>query len=268
MRPGSYFLNTARETLVDERGAGRRARVGPPGRRGPRRRRAPGGARAAPAAAPRRTWSLTPHIGGATHETLLPRCRDDRRRDRPLRGRRAARERRRPRPALRADERRATCSRSTRAPAAAGPCSSTPTAARSRSASASTSHAATPGVPGSQVFDTAAQLGADLRVRRARRSRGRGRRAGGPAVSATSMREGMVLYDAGGREIWACPNVDSPRRDARPRSSSSRARRRRSTSAPATGSRSPRRPGCAGSRRHQPDVFAAVPTSGCSATGS
>ena len=23
------------------------------------------------------------------------------------------------------------------------------------------------------------------------------------------MREGMVLYDADGREIWACPNVDS-----------------------------------------------------------
>lgn len=29
------------------------------------------------------------------------------------------------------------------------------------------------------------------------------------AVSATSMREGMVLYDARGDEIWACPNVDS-----------------------------------------------------------
>ena len=29
------------------------------------------------------------------------------------------------------------------------------------------------------------------------------------AVSATSMREGMVLYDSAGREIWACPNVDS-----------------------------------------------------------
>ena len=28
-------------------------------------------------------------------------------------------------------------------------------------------------------------------------------------VSATSMREGMVLYDESGREIWACPNVDS-----------------------------------------------------------
>ena len=29
------------------------------------------------------------------------------------------------------------------------------------------------------------------------------------AVSATSMREGMVLYDERGRELWACPNVDS-----------------------------------------------------------
>jgi autoinducer 2 (AI-2) kinase len=29
------------------------------------------------------------------------------------------------------------------------------------------------------------------------------------AVAATSMREGIVLYDAGGTEIWACPNVDS-----------------------------------------------------------
>jgi autoinducer 2 (AI-2) kinase len=29
------------------------------------------------------------------------------------------------------------------------------------------------------------------------------------AVDATSMREGMVLYDARGNEIWACPNVDS-----------------------------------------------------------
>ena len=29
------------------------------------------------------------------------------------------------------------------------------------------------------------------------------------AVAATSMREGMVLYDQGGQEIWACPNVDS-----------------------------------------------------------
>jgi autoinducer-2 kinase len=29
------------------------------------------------------------------------------------------------------------------------------------------------------------------------------------AVAATSMREGIVLYDQAGRELWACPNVDS-----------------------------------------------------------
>ena len=29
------------------------------------------------------------------------------------------------------------------------------------------------------------------------------------AVTSTSMREGMVLYDAAGVELWACPNVDS-----------------------------------------------------------
>jgi autoinducer 2 (AI-2) kinase len=29
------------------------------------------------------------------------------------------------------------------------------------------------------------------------------------AVAATSMREGIVLYDGAGHEIWACPNVDS-----------------------------------------------------------
>lgn len=28
-------------------------------------------------------------------------------------------------------------------------------------------------------------------------------------VSSTSMREGIVLYDRAGKEIWACPNVDS-----------------------------------------------------------
>nr|MBR9646637.1 autoinducer-2 kinase [Streptococcus sp. 11-4097] len=28
------------------------------------------------------------------------------------------------------------------------------------------------------------------------------------AISATSMREGFVLYDKGGQEIWACANVD------------------------------------------------------------
>ena len=71
------------------------------------------------------------------------------------------------------------------------------------------SHHALEDVPGSQVFDTEANwrliaecvrqvLGADGVEASAIR-----------AVSTTSMREGMVLYDAAGHEIWACPNVDS-----------------------------------------------------------
>lgn len=71
------------------------------------------------------------------------------------------------------------------------------------------SHAELPGVPGSQVFDTSnnwkliaecvrqvlAQSGVDPSAIR--------------AISTTSMREGMVLYDKTGHELWACPNVDS-----------------------------------------------------------
>lgn len=68
------------------------------------------------------------------------------------------------------------------------------------------SHAAVPGHPGGRVFDTAggwqdvatvinqviAQLpGVSI-----------------AAVAASSMREGFVLYDAHGSEIWACPNTD------------------------------------------------------------
>ncbi len=33
------------------------------------------------------------------------------------------------------------------------------------------------------------------------------------AITATSMREGMVLYDKGLKEIWACPNVDGRAQD-------------------------------------------------------
>jgi autoinducer 2 (AI-2) kinase len=66
-----------------------------------------------------------------------------------------------------------------------------------------------PGVPGSQVFDTEAgwRLVGEC-IGDALASAGlTGRDIA--AVSSTSMREGMVLYDAAGREIWACPNVDS-----------------------------------------------------------
>ena len=71
------------------------------------------------------------------------------------------------------------------------------------------SHPAIPGVPGSQSFDTARNwvlIAACIREA----VQLSGLQAGDiRAISATSMREGMVLYDAAGQEIWACPNVDS-----------------------------------------------------------
>jgi autoinducer 2 (AI-2) kinase len=74
-------------------------------------------------------------------------------------------------------------------------------------------HHEPPGVPGGQDFDVVAGWQAIAAcVRDALRSANNGAGAAGAdvaAVAATSMREGMVLYDAGGREIFACPNVDS-----------------------------------------------------------
>lgn len=69
------------------------------------------------------------------------------------------------------------------------------------------SHRELPGAPGSQVFDTEANW------RLICESIAEALRGISPAairaVSATSMREGMVLYDAAGKALWACPNVDS-----------------------------------------------------------
>lgn len=69
-------------------------------------------------------------------------------------------------------------------------------------------HATEPEHPGSQVFDTAANWRLICSCARSALAA-----VGGPdriaSVSATSMREGMVLWDEGGRELWACPNVDS-----------------------------------------------------------
>jgi autoinducer-2 kinase len=62
-------------------------------------------------------------------------------------------------------------------------------------------------VPGSQVFDTETNwrlIGECVREVLTSVPAGAIK-----AVSATSMREGMVLYDERGRELWACPNVDS-----------------------------------------------------------
>jgi autoinducer-2 kinase len=70
-------------------------------------------------------------------------------------------------------------------------------------------HREPPGVPGGQDFDTHANwLLITACIRDAMNQAG----ATGDdvaAVSATSMREGIVLYDQAGAEIWACPNVDS-----------------------------------------------------------
>ena len=70
------------------------------------------------------------------------------------------------------------------------------------------SHHAIPGVPGSQVFDTDANWRLICECIREALSRAGARPEAIVAVSATSMREGMVCYDERDREIWACPNVD------------------------------------------------------------
>jgi autoinducer 2 (AI-2) kinase len=70
-------------------------------------------------------------------------------------------------------------------------------------------HAEQPGVPGSQVFDTERNWRLICQcIREAIATAGVAADAI-RAVSTSSMREGMVLYDARGREIWACPNADS-----------------------------------------------------------
>jgi autoinducer 2 (AI-2) kinase len=71
------------------------------------------------------------------------------------------------------------------------------------------SHPPVPGVPGSQVFDTAANW--RLICECITEAIGRAGIAASDigAVSSSSMREGMVLYDRDGKELWACPNVDS-----------------------------------------------------------
>ena len=71
------------------------------------------------------------------------------------------------------------------------------------------SHRELSDVPGSQVFDTDGNWRLICEcIAEALKSVDGGADAV-KAVSATSMREGMVLYDARGDEIWACPNVDS-----------------------------------------------------------
>jgi autoinducer 2 (AI-2) kinase len=71
------------------------------------------------------------------------------------------------------------------------------------------SHQQPEGIPGGADFDTAGNwLSIADCIRRVLDESGTDP-GDVAAVSATSMREGIVLYDADGRELWACPNVDS-----------------------------------------------------------
>ncbi|MGO1850631.1 FGGY family carbohydrate kinase [Microbacterium sp.] len=76
------------------------------------------------------------------------------------------------------------------------------------------SHAAVDGHPGGTVFDTEggwrAVAGAVREVTEAL-----GDAYVVASIAASSMREGFVLYDESGRELWACPNTDGrARREA------------------------------------------------------
>lgn len=71
------------------------------------------------------------------------------------------------------------------------------------------SHRPLTGVPGSQDFDTATNWRLICECTREAIATSGGRPDLIRAISSTSMREGIVLYDRQGREVWACPNVDS-----------------------------------------------------------
>lgn len=63
-------------------------------------------------------------------------------------------------------------------------------------------------VPGSMAFDTAANWGLLCRCVRHALINADVRSDQISAISTTSMREGIVLYDKNGAELWACANVD------------------------------------------------------------
>jgi len=119
------------------------------------------------------------------------------------------------------------------------------------------SHAALPDFPGSQVFDTEHNWRLICECIREAQATAGLRSSDITAVSATSMREGMVLYDDAGREIWACPNVDSRAADeAAELVSSGQARRIFEIGGDWVPITSPAR--FRWIRNHQPEVFAAI----------
>lgn len=71
------------------------------------------------------------------------------------------------------------------------------------------SHLPEPNVPGSMGFDTESCWALLARCTRQVLDKCGLNGADIAAISSTSMREGIVLYDENGRELWACANVDS-----------------------------------------------------------
>ncbi|MEM2041540.1 MAG: autoinducer-2 kinase [Nitrososphaerota archaeon] len=71
------------------------------------------------------------------------------------------------------------------------------------------SHPTIPEYPGSQIFDTRTNWDLIRSCIKDVLNRSGISPSAISGISATSMREGMVLYDQDGMEIWACPNVDS-----------------------------------------------------------
>ena len=66
-----------------------------------------------------------------------------------------------------------------------------------------------PEYPGSQEFDTKEAWEILCRTIRTAMARGGVKPEEVLAITASSMREGMVLYDKDGNEIWACTNLDA-----------------------------------------------------------
>ena len=214
---------------------------------------------------------ITPHIGGATHETLprAARWSSPRSCGSPPASRSSTSS---TGPSGRSPARSApdaACSwRSTSGPAAAARCSSTPEGARSAIGQREWTHPALPGVPRLAGLRHARnwQLICAC-IREALESGGRA-----PTASPRSAHEharGHGAVRRGRARDLGLPERRLARRRRGGRARPERAPRRRSSSRPATGSRSrPRPASCWIARARARGVRRRSPTSGCSATGS
>ena len=205
MRPGACLINTAREVLIDEDALDAGTRVRPPWGSRARRVRDPGARLAITAASPRERRPHPPPGRRDPRVTAAGRG-DARRRHHAVHRRRTTRA-----PRACGEERSVNEELLLAIDAGTGSARAvlfTPEGEMIAAGQREYSHRPLAGVPGSQVFDSANnwRLICDC-VREALVDRG-SRLSAVKAVSATSMREGMVLYDASGEAIWACPNVD------------------------------------------------------------